>query len=61
MKTHCLLTNWIRHYLGKEKFEKLDEERKVLALIKSLIYMRERKEALGHAMKDQSKWIKNLG
>jgi hypothetical protein len=33
--------------LGKEKLEKLDEERKVLALIKSLTYVRERKEALG--------------
>jgi len=30
-------TNWIQHYLGKEKLQKLCEERKVLALIKSLI------------------------
>jgi len=33
--------------LGKEKLEKLGEERKVLALIKNLIYARERKEVLG--------------
>jgi hypothetical protein len=33
--------------LGKEKLEKLGEERKVLALIKNLIYARERKEVFG--------------
>jgi len=38
MKTQYLQT-W--HYLGKEKLEKLGEERKVLALIKSWIYERE--------------------
>jgi len=47
MKTQCSQTNCIQHSLGKEKLEKLGEEKKVLALIKSLIYVRERKEALG--------------
>jgi len=32
---------------GKEKFGKLGEERKVLALIKSLFYPREKKGAWG--------------
>ncbi len=47
MKTQCLQINWFQHYLGKEKFEKLGEERKVLALIKSLFYPREKKGAWG--------------
>jgi len=33
----------MQHYLGMEKFEKLGEERKVLALIKSLFYTREKR------------------
>jgi len=45
MKTKCLQTNWIWHYLGKEKLEKLGEKMKVLALIKSLIYAREKRGA----------------
>jgi len=36
-----------RYYLGKEKLEKLGDERKVLALIKSLIYAREKRGAWG--------------
>jgi len=47
MKTQWLQTNWIRHYLGKEKkLEKLGEEGKVLALMKSLIYAREKRGVL---------------
>jgi len=37
----------MQHYLGKEKPEKLVEKRKVLELIKSLIYMRDKRGALG--------------
>jgi len=36
----------MQHYLQKGKFEKLGEERKVLALAKSLIYMREKRGAI---------------
>jgi len=35
----------MQHYLRKEKLEKLGQERKVLALIKSLIYTREKRGA----------------
>jgi hypothetical protein len=37
----------MQHYLGKEKLEKLVEEKKVLVLIKSLIYGREKRDAWG--------------
>jgi len=37
----------MQHYLGKEKLEKLGEERKVLALIKNLIYGRDKRGAWG--------------
>ncbi len=37
----------IQHYLGKEKLENLGEEKKLLALIKSLIYAREKRGAWG--------------
>ena len=33
----------MQHSLGKEKFEKLGKERKVLALIKKIIYAREKR------------------
>jgi len=37
----------MQHYLGKENLEKLGEERKLLALIKSSIYEREKRGAWG--------------
>jgi len=37
----------MQHYLGKEKFEKLGEERIVLALNKSLIFGRNKRGTWG--------------
>jgi len=54
MKTQCLQTNKVQHSFGKEKLELLDEKRKMLALIKGLIYARG-KMRLGHNKKRSTK------
>jgi len=46
MKTSCFQTNEMQYSLRKEKLEQLGKKRKMLALIKSLIYAIE-KDALG--------------
>ncbi len=60
MKTYCLQTDEMQHCLGKEKLEKLGKEGKVLALIKSLIYWREKDALVAHYKRSTKSLIKVL-
>jgi len=56
METQCLQTNETQHYLGKEKLEELEKERKKCRRqLKVKFYARVEKRHLGRAMKDRSK------